>query len=232
MAPDVAKAIGRISSGLYIVTAAHNNARSAMVASWVSQVGAVCGGGGRPRQGQAGRWEAVRCGRGAPQRALRRGGELGVAGGRVIRGQGAATAGSGRSMEGCTLWPRRTTARAPPWRRAGCRRWLWLGGLAGGAGGFVCLEQWFPGGCALAARTAQAHAAARLHTPSPGVLRAARPDHRRRQGPRHRVHDAGAAAAPGWMQAVGEGVGGSRTARMAVRAGEGAWAATRRRSAG
>ncbi|KAG1672365.1 hypothetical protein FOA52_010983 [Chlamydomonas sp. UWO 241] len=34
---DIAKAIARISSGLYVVTAAHNNARSAMVASWVSQ---------------------------------------------------------------------------------------------------------------------------------------------------------------------------------------------------
>ncbi|GBF98453.1 hypothetical protein Rsub_11098 [Raphidocelis subcapitata] len=37
MPADIAKAVGRISSGLYIVTAAHNNARSAMVASWVSQ---------------------------------------------------------------------------------------------------------------------------------------------------------------------------------------------------
>mmetsp|Transcript_9557 Transcript_9557/g.20353 ORF Transcript_9557/g.20353 Transcript_9557/m.20353 type:complete len:623 (+) Transcript_9557:94-1962(+) len=37
MCPDVAKAIARISSGLYVVTAAHNNARSAMIASWVSQ---------------------------------------------------------------------------------------------------------------------------------------------------------------------------------------------------
>lgn len=37
MTADVAKALGRISSGLYVVTAAHNNARSAMVASWVSQ---------------------------------------------------------------------------------------------------------------------------------------------------------------------------------------------------
>ncbi len=39
MAPTVAKALGRVSSGLYVVTAAHNNARSAMIASWVSQVG-------------------------------------------------------------------------------------------------------------------------------------------------------------------------------------------------
>ncbi|KAI8476040.1 MAG: flavoprotein [Monoraphidium minutum] len=37
MPADIAKAVGRLSSGLYIVTAAHNNARSAMVASWVSQ---------------------------------------------------------------------------------------------------------------------------------------------------------------------------------------------------
>jgi len=37
MGPTVAKALARISSGLYVVTAAHNNARSAMVASWVSQ---------------------------------------------------------------------------------------------------------------------------------------------------------------------------------------------------
>jgi len=37
MCPDVAKALARISSGLYVVTAAHNNARSAMIASWVSQ---------------------------------------------------------------------------------------------------------------------------------------------------------------------------------------------------
>ena len=38
MPADIAKAIARLSSGLYVVTAAHNNARSAMVASWVSQV--------------------------------------------------------------------------------------------------------------------------------------------------------------------------------------------------
>lgn len=37
MPVDVAKAIARISTGLYVVTAAYNNARSAMVASWVSQ---------------------------------------------------------------------------------------------------------------------------------------------------------------------------------------------------
>lgn len=37
MCADVAKALARISSGLYVVTAAHNNARSAMIASWVSQ---------------------------------------------------------------------------------------------------------------------------------------------------------------------------------------------------
>lgn len=37
MSPNVAKALARISSGLYVVTASHNNARSAMIASWVSQ---------------------------------------------------------------------------------------------------------------------------------------------------------------------------------------------------
>lgn len=37
MTSDVAKALGRISTGLYVVAASHNNARSAMVASWVSQ---------------------------------------------------------------------------------------------------------------------------------------------------------------------------------------------------
>jgi hypothetical protein len=37
MPPDMAKAIGRLSTGIYIVSAQHNNARSAMVASWVSQ---------------------------------------------------------------------------------------------------------------------------------------------------------------------------------------------------
>ncbi|GLC40020.1 hypothetical protein PLESTB_001519900 [Pleodorina starrii] len=37
MSNDVAKSLARLSSGLYVVTAQHNNARSAMVASWVSQ---------------------------------------------------------------------------------------------------------------------------------------------------------------------------------------------------
>ncbi|KAL4448067.1 hypothetical protein ABPG75_005286 [Micractinium tetrahymenae] len=37
MCPDVAKALARVSGGLYIVTAAHNDAKSAMVASWVAQ---------------------------------------------------------------------------------------------------------------------------------------------------------------------------------------------------
>ncbi|KAJ9517153.1 hypothetical protein QJQ45_009091 [Haematococcus lacustris] len=37
MPAGIAKALARISSGLYVVTAAHNNARSAMIASWVSQ---------------------------------------------------------------------------------------------------------------------------------------------------------------------------------------------------
>ncbi|GMH33319.1 hypothetical protein BSKO_01153 [Bryopsis sp. KO-2023] len=37
MPPDVAKAIARLSSGLYVVTAARGNARSAMIASWVAQ---------------------------------------------------------------------------------------------------------------------------------------------------------------------------------------------------
>lgn len=37
MPPEIAKAVGRLASGLYIVTAAQANARSAMVASWVSQ---------------------------------------------------------------------------------------------------------------------------------------------------------------------------------------------------
>ena len=41
MPPDVAKSLARISSGLYVVTAAHDGARSAMIASWVSQV-CVC----------------------------------------------------------------------------------------------------------------------------------------------------------------------------------------------
>lgn len=39
MSNDVAKALARLSSGLYIVTAAHRGgARGAMVASWVAQV--------------------------------------------------------------------------------------------------------------------------------------------------------------------------------------------------
>jgi hypothetical protein len=37
MSADVAKALARVSSGLYVVSASHNNATSAMVASWVSQ---------------------------------------------------------------------------------------------------------------------------------------------------------------------------------------------------
>jgi flavin reductase (DIM6/NTAB) family NADH-FMN oxidoreductase RutF len=38
MSPDVAKALARLSSGLYVVTAGtENHARGAMVASWVAQ---------------------------------------------------------------------------------------------------------------------------------------------------------------------------------------------------
>lgn len=37
MPADVAKALARLSSGLYVVTAANNSARSAMIASWVAQ---------------------------------------------------------------------------------------------------------------------------------------------------------------------------------------------------
>ena len=37
MSTDVAKALARLSSGLYVVTAANTTARSAMVASWVAQ---------------------------------------------------------------------------------------------------------------------------------------------------------------------------------------------------
>lgn len=37
MSIDVAKSIGKLSSGLYVVTAARNSARSAMIASWVAQ---------------------------------------------------------------------------------------------------------------------------------------------------------------------------------------------------
>jgi len=44
MPTDIAKSLARISSGLYIVTAANDTARSAMVASWVSQV-CACGCG-------------------------------------------------------------------------------------------------------------------------------------------------------------------------------------------
>lgn len=37
MSPDVATALARLSSGLYVVTAANASARSAMIASWVAQ---------------------------------------------------------------------------------------------------------------------------------------------------------------------------------------------------
>lgn len=37
MDPNVAKALGKLSSGLYVVTAAHTNAKGAMIASWVAQ---------------------------------------------------------------------------------------------------------------------------------------------------------------------------------------------------
>jgi hypothetical protein len=37
MDPDVAKALGKLSSGLYVVTAAHSDAKGAMIASWVAQ---------------------------------------------------------------------------------------------------------------------------------------------------------------------------------------------------
>jgi len=37
MNPDLSKALGRISGGLYVVTAQQGDARSAMIASWVSQ---------------------------------------------------------------------------------------------------------------------------------------------------------------------------------------------------
>ena len=37
MSADVAKALGRVSGGLYVVTAAQGTARSAMIASWVAQ---------------------------------------------------------------------------------------------------------------------------------------------------------------------------------------------------
>lgn len=34
---NTAKALGKLSSGLYLVTAAHDDAKSAMIASWVQQ---------------------------------------------------------------------------------------------------------------------------------------------------------------------------------------------------
>jgi flavin reductase (DIM6/NTAB) family NADH-FMN oxidoreductase RutF len=37
MSSDVAKALARLSSGLYVVTASNNSARGAMIASWVAQ---------------------------------------------------------------------------------------------------------------------------------------------------------------------------------------------------
>lgn len=37
MPAEIAKALARLSSGLYVVSAANNSARSAMIASWVSQ---------------------------------------------------------------------------------------------------------------------------------------------------------------------------------------------------
>lgn len=37
MSNDVAKALARLSSGLYVVTAANNSAKGAMIASWVAQ---------------------------------------------------------------------------------------------------------------------------------------------------------------------------------------------------
>lgn len=37
MTPEVAKSIAKLSNGLYVVTAARNSARSAMIASWVVQ---------------------------------------------------------------------------------------------------------------------------------------------------------------------------------------------------
>lgn len=59
MAPEVSKALARLSSGLYVVTAAQNDVRSAMVASWVSQVG---GGAGRGCTGsRVHRAAAVEC---------------------------------------------------------------------------------------------------------------------------------------------------------------------------
>ncbi|CAI7848215.1 unnamed protein product [Closterium sp. NIES-53] len=48
MSLAVAKAIARVSGGLYVVAASKGSSRGAMIASWVSQVRAVCGceGGG------------------------------------------------------------------------------------------------------------------------------------------------------------------------------------------
>jgi hypothetical protein len=37
MDASIAKALGKLSSGLYVVTAAHADVRSAMIASWVAQ---------------------------------------------------------------------------------------------------------------------------------------------------------------------------------------------------
>ena len=37
MAPALSKALGRVSGGLYLVTAARGDAKSAMIASWVAQ---------------------------------------------------------------------------------------------------------------------------------------------------------------------------------------------------
>ena len=49
---SVAKAIARISGGLYIVTAVKGTSKGAMVASWVAQ---VRGGGERDEGGGSGR---------------------------------------------------------------------------------------------------------------------------------------------------------------------------------
>ena len=37
MEPAISKALAKLSSGLYVVTAAHGDVRSAMIASWVAQ---------------------------------------------------------------------------------------------------------------------------------------------------------------------------------------------------
>lgn len=34
---DISKALAKLSSGLYVITAAHGDVRSAMIASWVAQ---------------------------------------------------------------------------------------------------------------------------------------------------------------------------------------------------